>query len=1178
MSLPPSVVQHLPPAQPRHIHSGFLQTVVAQATGAKLAFKLGDGPWLEQLVCRLATREGHAVQYFGRNGQAQWGIDLVGTDGPSLSYWQCKNLESAPKPGDITGWVQKMIDEALTDQGLEPPRDLFLCCPNEIKDTPLNAEFIHAHEALNRLGITLHWWGYEHLSNLLKSAPDIVAELFGLNAVLAHCPTAGWKADMWRPIDALEASGPLYRYVNAQRGNALWRPAAAASAQWPTLQTHMLQHRLAFVQGRSGAGKTFAVLDACEHLEGYCAYYLNLDRALASYSPVALADGMAQRNSRDVIFVIDDVHSNPQQLQDVVSRFAAQCPASANSRVVCLAREPLRLESGDWEWLESLDPDAMHRHLLTAPELRDFALTREPAWKGASTEELDTLIENCARNLYLIAEACGLPHLPDLRAGGGRSAILQRTRNLLNIKTADQRALVSLAAIGQFELTVRVASLDAPHLPTIEEFANRTHWLELSPLPNPEVRFSHAAAAELVLHAYFDDGWAASLPDFVVGRLKDYLTWLRSQAQPWLAHLRAVLRQRMAWMSEVDEVAAKLGLLTDPILATVWVEEASEHDPSLISVAFALAHATGHPAEQGLGKAFVAALQRQLGNPPAAERTAAWFGFVNWTLTSLRATHSELWYQAAAAGTVSQWHAWIRQSSLRGFVKLLAALPPDLAGHLIDATSADDVEEMLSVKNLGLGSVAPFIFAMRDFAKLGKGEGSLHARLAYRLGSQTFRSMLGMASLGDYFNLRDVLPIDLAQVVGLGLEDAGFNGLVQRSIERGEAKKVGISLRYYPTALSPDRMVAALTQVCALGAIYHLLKVLTGWRRREIVHGLSALQDVSWATMLERTEPEKRFFEVTELLGQWSAFGFTGHTRATSASKCLEALGMVAIPQSDWYGLASGKRCLRQSFMALGDVANSEIDRRAKALTPGVLHALGPADLDAVRERIWSLPGPLLDAWFQAVAQRLLSSQTSTTDLVRWGPALFFWLHDLRCPAEVRHRCVQYWLGDGLMHFVNAGNWVQSFLALWNLLLVQYEHADDGTLSLREFAQALGRQIAPPAVQGWRAGLAGASAMNWGSVLPFVGTASLMALPLLDLADALSEWRRLRPEAAYKELDRLGGPAGILAQIGAQAAFGDPQAWAPARMSLFERKYSALTLRPRAVLDLLALAREHVRA
>ena len=681
MSLPPSVAQHLPPAQPRHLHSGFLQTVVAQAPGAKLAFKLGDGPWLEQLVCRLATREGHAVQYFGRNGQAQWGIDLVGTRGPSLSYWQCKNLEAAPKPDDVTAWVQKLIDEALTEQGLEPPGDLFLCCPNEIKDTPLNAEFIRAHEVLNRFGITLHWWGYEYLSNLLKSAPDIVAELFGPHAVLAHCPTTAWKADMWRPIDALEASGPLHRYVNARCANALWRPAAAASSRWPALQAHMLQHRLAFVQGGSGAGKTFAVLDACEHLEGYCAYYLNLERALASYSPAVLAEGMAQRSSRDVVFVIDDVHSNPQQLQDVVSQFLAQCPGGAKHHVVCLARAPLRPDSGEWEWLDSLDPEAILLHRLTAPELRDFVLTRKPEWKIAPSEELDALIESCARNLYLLAEIWDLPDLPDPRAGGGRGAILKRTRNLLNTKAADQRAVVTVAAIGQFELTVRVAYLDAPHLPTIEEFANRTHWLELLPPPNAEARFSHSAAAELVLHAYFDDGWAASLPDFVAGCLKDYFAWLRSHAQPWLAPLRTALRQRMAWMSEVDEATAKLGLLTDPAWAPVWIAEADENDPSLILLAFALATAHGHVAAQGLGAAYVAALPRQLGNPPKASRNRAWFGIVPWALTTLRAKYPVLWRQAAAAGSAGQWHSWARQGSLRGFVKLLAVLPPDLAGH-----------------------------------------------------------------------------------------------------------------------------------------------------------------------------------------------------------------------------------------------------------------------------------------------------------------------------------------------------------------------------------------------------------------------------------------------------------------------------------------------------------------
>lgn len=65
----------------------------AASTGFGLDLPYGSlgGPGFERLCYHLLLAQGRQPRFFGRPGDAQYGIDLVVSDGAHCSVYQCKN-------------------------------------------------------------------------------------------------------------------------------------------------------------------------------------------------------------------------------------------------------------------------------------------------------------------------------------------------------------------------------------------------------------------------------------------------------------------------------------------------------------------------------------------------------------------------------------------------------------------------------------------------------------------------------------------------------------------------------------------------------------------------------------------------------------------------------------------------------------------------------------------------------------------------------------------------------------------------------------------------------------------------------------------------------------------------------------------------------------------------------
>ena len=155
----------------------------------ELPLKELDWVDFERLCFRLAGRtEGvEDWQRYGRNGQAQAGIDLfVRRNGGRYSAWQCKRYEVF-KVRDL----DKAVAAFEGGSWLKRSDELLLCVTARVDDTAVQEAAEKVSERLSAHGVNFRLLGPDKLSDLLKSEPAIVADFFGAAWVEAFCGNDG---------------------------------------------------------------------------------------------------------------------------------------------------------------------------------------------------------------------------------------------------------------------------------------------------------------------------------------------------------------------------------------------------------------------------------------------------------------------------------------------------------------------------------------------------------------------------------------------------------------------------------------------------------------------------------------------------------------------------------------------------------------------------------------------------------------------------------------------------------------------------------------------------------------------------------------------------------------------------------------------------------------------------
>ena len=109
----------------------------AEAGLAGLPYSLLCGAQFERLIYELLQSENQRPWFFGRSGQAQYGIDIVTQVSVKQDVYQCKNYKEVPAWSDVRDAVQKFESEWLNGVSLPAPREFVYCCPQPLDDESL---------------------------------------------------------------------------------------------------------------------------------------------------------------------------------------------------------------------------------------------------------------------------------------------------------------------------------------------------------------------------------------------------------------------------------------------------------------------------------------------------------------------------------------------------------------------------------------------------------------------------------------------------------------------------------------------------------------------------------------------------------------------------------------------------------------------------------------------------------------------------------------------------------------------------------------------------------------------------------------------------------------------------------------------------------------------------------
>jgi|SRR5579884_896656 len=172
-----------------------------------------DPEVLERLAAEIVSRQDNrGVQFYGRRGQAQYGLDIVELESSrSRSLYQVKRYQEIT-PGEIRAAIEDYAGTPRPATSEDAPRRfdprrLVLVTSASVDSDTGNVEEIARLQDAYRDDLDLEVWGAETLSRKLRDAPHLVLAVFGAAWAKAFCgfepapPVAGAP----RPLALIEA-------------------------------------------------------------------------------------------------------------------------------------------------------------------------------------------------------------------------------------------------------------------------------------------------------------------------------------------------------------------------------------------------------------------------------------------------------------------------------------------------------------------------------------------------------------------------------------------------------------------------------------------------------------------------------------------------------------------------------------------------------------------------------------------------------------------------------------------------------------------------------------------------------------------------------------------------------------------------------------------------------------
>ncbi|MGD0762567.1 MAG: hypothetical protein ABR929_05130 [Roseiarcus sp.] len=465
------------------------------AFGLELPYASLKGPGFERLCFHLLLADGKSPRFFGESGNAQFGIDLIDSDGDRCEVYQCKNV-AGYNARKLESDLEKFEREWLVDHpDLIRPTRFTLCVPERLTGRD---DWEKAKKAFrDRTGITVSDWGRDTLNARLKHQPDIVSDLFGDAIAERYCKRVNWNDGRFRPLLPGSGDPAVERFLElAQADQVVIDPTITESFhEILGLQSIIL------IEGRSGTGKTIAGL-ALAQASKRRVFFVRVDDSIDENT---LFEGVKARCVRETTFVIDDCQRGWHKVENAIRRWRVALRGRDYKLVLTAQTAPSGTEMvalGDIDLVNELRQNNSTIEIAPDETQIKAVLTKKgTAWAKATNEQVKRLHGMTAGSLAIL-DLIVTSGAHTLDGDESIESIAARLlKHWFGTKTPVAPLLKAFAAVAQFDIAFPAqAAWPEPEGSEYRDAIQKLIWRfgDHAQGVAPSWRFSHPAAAEML--------------------------------------------------------------------------------------------------------------------------------------------------------------------------------------------------------------------------------------------------------------------------------------------------------------------------------------------------------------------------------------------------------------------------------------------------------------------------------------------------------------------------------------------------------------------------------------------------------------------------------------------------------------------------------------------------------
>ena len=574
----------------------------AQAGLGSLPYSKLSGSEFERLIYELLHSENQRPWFFGRSGQADFGVDIVTEVSGKQNIYQCKNYGVAPSWSMVLKAIEKFESEWLNDMSLPAPGEFVYCCPQPFDDIRLEWEKFKG-DFQQRTGVALSFWDRNAIDSRLRRLPDLVAGLFSDSYAEHFCDCDEWRNDPWVRVQ----QGParyqvINRFLDRHNRDAVY----VAERQEKLFLAALDQNSTVSLRGLPGMGKSFLALElSCRLREPMRRIYYSTFKDATSVE--RLWQSARRRLGLPSLFVLDDCHLAPQALDNLLERLDPEL-RSGKLKLVLSIRDQVGGLTDQFDdtpaWLVRLKEEEAIIN-LRVDSARTLAVTcrLRPDFIGLSSFRLQQLQDACGGDLFLLEEILRDLNAPQDIDNVKVDGVLSSVRTYYFGGNQKLPTVTKLAALAQFDLVPRAEFFDGQWRPNEEALADPLMTRLFAP---PRYQFLHSSLAKLVLRALAQlDTADESLNDTVAAitarAVREYLMHLSETTDgngEFALAVHQFLRTQTQLSTDIGEVRMRSEVLADKTIQLAFERNFAKQSFNNLGLSVEWLAAGEHPAKE----------------------------------------------------------------------------------------------------------------------------------------------------------------------------------------------------------------------------------------------------------------------------------------------------------------------------------------------------------------------------------------------------------------------------------------------------------------------------------------------------------------------------------------------------------------------------------------------------